>query len=72
MEVRRLSELGWLLIGLALLIYDEIITAARYGYCYPYPVFGCIGDVYVASAIPFTMVLIGAFLLRYEGSYRKR
>jgi hypothetical protein len=48
--------------GIGLMIYDEILTAARYRYCYPYPLVGCIGDVYVASAVPFILILAAVLL----------
>ena len=49
-----------------MMIYDEILTAVRYNYCYPYPVIGCIGDGYVASAVPFVMVIAGALMLAWR------
>lgn len=53
--------------GVALLLYDEIITAAKYQYCYPYPFIGCF-DPYTASMVPFVMLIVSAVSLVLLGS----
>lgn len=55
--------LSGFLVGVSLLVYDEILTLAIYspGICYPYPLIGCYG-LYEASYFPFGGIVL-AFII---------
>lgn len=55
------------LLGVGLLIYDELLTTAYDHRCYNYPLIGCY-DVWTASWIPFVLVLVGALQALLLGS----
>jgi hypothetical protein len=50
------------LLALGLMLYDEILTAGIYHYCYPFPLLGCYG-AYQASYAAWVLILASFLLL---------
>lgn len=58
-----LYGIGWYLLGISKLIYDELLTINRFACCdYPVPFLGTF-DTYVASYLPFTLIFVGVTLI---------